>query len=135
MIIAVIAMRMVQMAIDEIVDVITMRYRLMAAAGSVDMTGIVASTCMIRRAHIGILVAHFDHMLDDRTIFADVMKMTIVQIVDVIAVPHTGVLAIGPVLMIVILVNLAHQLAPVSGGMFDRVHDAVRHKTRYVLVS
>ncbi len=37
-IIAVIAMRMMQMAIDQIIDVVAMRHGLMAAAGAMDVT-------------------------------------------------------------------------------------------------
>lgn len=122
------------MPVNEIINVITMGHRLVTAARPVDVSGIVATASMVGGADIRILIAHLDHVFDDRTVFANVMQVTIVQIVDVVPMPHTGVLAVGSVLMIVILVNVAHRLAPISGGMFDRVHDAVGHQARNVLI-
>jgi len=58
-IVAVIAMRMVQAAIHKVVHVIAMRHRLMTAAGTVAVT--VAVNLM--RAVNGILLAHLDLML------------------------------------------------------------------------
>lgn len=46
MIIAVVAMRVVKVAVDEIVDVAAMWNRLVSAAGSMDVTGIMPAAAM-----------------------------------------------------------------------------------------
>jgi len=60
-----IAMGMMQMTLDEIVDVISMRNGLMPTARTVHMGRVMASTAMVRGATIGILVADLDHMFVD----------------------------------------------------------------------
>ncbi len=55
MVIAVVIVRMVQMAIYQVVNMITMGHRLMAAAWTVDMTGGVAGTLMAWRAALGVV--------------------------------------------------------------------------------
>ena len=62
MIIAVIAVRMMQMAVDEIVDVVTMWDCLMAAAGSMNVGSIMSGAAMVGGATIRVLVAHFNPM-------------------------------------------------------------------------
>jgi hypothetical protein len=47
MVIAVVTVRVVQMAIDQIIDMVTMRHRLMAAAWAVHMIGGVAGALMV----------------------------------------------------------------------------------------
>lgn len=44
------AVRVMEMPVDEIVDVVAMRHRFMAAAGAMLMTGLVTGAGMIRRA-------------------------------------------------------------------------------------
>lgn len=55
MIIAMVAVRMVQVAIDQIVDVVAMRHRFVTASGPMLVVGIVTSTAMIRCATIRVL--------------------------------------------------------------------------------
>ena len=55
MIIAMIAVGMVQVSIDQIIDVITVRNCRMSAAGSMPMRRIVSATAVLRRAAIRIL--------------------------------------------------------------------------------
>lgn len=54
MVVAMIFMGMMEMAVDQIVDVIAMRHSLVAAAGSVNVVRRVSSAAMVRRATIGI---------------------------------------------------------------------------------
>jgi|GEM_PF-6073603 len=56
-----IAMNMVQAAIDEIINVIAMGHCFMSAARSVLMTLIMAGGNLV--AGVGVRVAHFNHML------------------------------------------------------------------------
>ena len=96
-----VTMRVMQMAVDQVVDVIAMRDRLVPATGSVPMAG---STPLSGRAAIGILLAELDRVLVHMS-FVRMMEMSIVEIIDVIVVPHGDVSAAWPVDMRMIGVN------------------------------
>ena len=98
MVVAVIAMRMVQVPRNMIIDMIAVRHRFMAAARAMGMIGFVATAAMIRGAVIRIAAGDADHMLVDMA-FVRVVKMAVMQVVDVIAVAHGRVPATGPMLM------------------------------------
>ena len=55
MIVTVPVVGMVQVAIDEIVHMVAVRYRLVSAAGSMLMTGLVTAAIMIGRATLRVL--------------------------------------------------------------------------------
>jgi len=55
MVVAVIAVRMVQVTIDEIVDMIAVRHGFVAAARSMDVVGRVPRALVVRRAPLRIL--------------------------------------------------------------------------------
>lgn len=93
-----------QVTINQVIDVITVRNRFVTATGTVNVTGIVAGTLVGGSASVRIRVGHFQHVLFDLSVFADMVQMTIVQIVDVVAVLDAGVFAIGAVLVIVMSV-------------------------------
>ena len=90
--VAVVAVGMMQVALDEVVDMITVRHRLVPAAGAVNMTRLMAGALVIRRAGIRVRPRHLEHVLVDM-VAVRVVQMTIVQIVDVIAVADRGVAA------------------------------------------
>ena len=115
MIIAVITVRMVKMPIDEIVDVISVRYRFVSTARTVYVIGIVSPADVIGCAVGRIGVADFQRVLFDLAVRADVMHVTVVQIVNVVAVLDTGVFTVRAVLVIVIGVNIGHVKAPYEG--------------------
>jgi nitrate reductase alpha subunit len=96
MIVTMARVREVQVAIDEIADMVAMRHGLVSASRSVHMAFVVTGTGVARRAMRGIRRAHFDHMLVHVTI-VHMMQMTVVQVVDVIAMANGGVAAAGPV--------------------------------------
>lgn len=98
-----IAMRMMQVAIDQIVDVIAVGHRLMAAAGAVDMARFVPGAVVVGGAGIGVRRADLDHMLVD-VIPMRVMQVTVMQVIDVIAVAHGGMAAARAMLVVVIFV-------------------------------
>ncbi|WP_199272356.1 hypothetical protein [Paraburkholderia acidisoli] len=81
MVVAVVAVRMVQMPVDEIIDVIAMRHGFVPAARSVHMPGLMAARAV--STGIGVLVANLDLVLID-VVAMRVMQMTVMQIVDVI---------------------------------------------------
>jgi hypothetical protein len=63
MIVTMIAVRMVQVVIHEIVDVIAVRHSLMSAIGTVYMRRLVAVTSVVRCAAIRVLRTDFQGML------------------------------------------------------------------------
>jgi hypothetical protein len=87
-------MRMVQVPIHEIVDMIAMRHGLVSAAGTMDMARLMAGTAVIRRAGVWVRFRHLDHMLV-HMVAMRMVQMAIMQIVDMVAVPQGGVAATG----------------------------------------
>jgi hypothetical protein len=91
-----VAVRVVQMALDAVIDVVAVRNRLMTATGAVDMARLVTAAAVIGRAAVGIFGGDPDHMLVDMVLMR-MVQMTVVQVVDMVAVADGGVPAIGPV--------------------------------------
>ena len=87
MIVAVIAVRMVQTAVDRIVDVVAVRHGFVPAPSGVRMT-IVAVDRL--RVTVRMPVIHRDHVLID-VIVVRVVKMPVVEIIDVVVVAHRDV--------------------------------------------
>ena len=112
MIITVIAVRMVQVTVHEVVDVISVRHGLMTTTGAVNVIRIVAAAGVGGGASIRVSITHFHHVLFHLAIFTNVMKVSVVQIVHVVTVLNAGVLAVGSVLVIVVLVTIAHRPNP-----------------------
>lgn len=104
-----IAVRMMQVSVDEIVHMISMGNGLMAAAWSMHMIRSMSGTLVIWRADIRVLSVHiqavFVHMITVR-----MMQVTIVQIVDMTIVLNGQMTTARLVLMIVMgmLVAAAH---------------------------
>jgi hypothetical protein len=96
---------MVQMAVDQVIDVIPVRNRLVSAVRSVHVTGFVAAALMRRRALIGVARSHRNDVLVD-VVAMWVMEMTVVQVIDVTIVLDRGVPAAGAMFMIVVRVFL-----------------------------
>lgn len=104
MIVAVIPVRVMQMPIDQIVDVIAMRHRLVAASRAMLVRRVVTCARVRRRAGRRVLRRHLDHMLVDM-IAMRMVQMAVVQVVDMPIVPHGRMSAPGPVRMGVICVS------------------------------
>jgi hypothetical protein len=100
-VVAVVPVRVVQVAVDEIVDVIAMRHGLMPATGAVLMPRFVSLATMLGRAAIRVLRRHLDGVLID-VVAVHMVQVPIVQIVDMIAMTYRRVAAVGAVLMRVI---------------------------------
>ena len=64
MVIAVITVRVMQMSIDQVIDVIAVGNRFVAAARAMDMIGVMATALMRWCAGIRIGFAHFDFVLN-----------------------------------------------------------------------
>lgn len=100
MIVAVVAMRMMQVAVDEIVYVITMWNLRMAAIGPVNVSHRVAAAVMIRRTSIGIDRSHGQYTLIN-VVAMCVMQMAVVQIVNVAVVLDREMTTAGAVRVLV----------------------------------
>jgi hypothetical protein len=79
-IIAVIAMWMMQMSVDQVVDVVAMWHLFMSAIGAMDMVLVVPAAGMIRGATIRVGCVDLKNM-DFDLVAVHVMKMTVVQVV------------------------------------------------------
>jgi len=111
-IVAVVAVRMVKMPIYKIVDVIAVRHRLVSTTRAMYVIRIVSLASMCRRAAGRVGVANLQGVLFDLAVRADVMEVTIVQVVHVVAVLQAGVFAVRAVLVVVIGVQISHVKAP-----------------------
>ncbi len=95
MIVAVSSVHVVKMTRDEVVDMVTMRHRRMAAVGAVHVLSIVFAARVVGRAsgRIGRIDRH--RALVD-VIAVDLVQVTIVEIVDMACVADGGMAAGGP---------------------------------------
>ncbi|WP_290783870.1 hypothetical protein [Halomonas sp.] len=105
-IVTVIPMGVMEVAIHQVIDVITVGDRLMATPGAVDMVGVMALTLMLRGAAVRIGITDADHVFVDM-VLVRVMKMAVMQIVDVAIVLDGGVTAAWTMFVIVMGMNLA----------------------------
>ena len=89
-------MRVVQVTIDEVVYVIAMKNHLVAAARAVDVIRVMTRAMMLRRAPVGVLFADLKRVLVAVTLVR-VVKRTVMQVVNVVAVDDCDVTATGTV--------------------------------------
>ena len=88
-----IPMRMMQVTVNEIVDMIAVGHSRMTATRSVNVTSLVTAACMIRRAVIGIVGAHIQRMLID-VVAVRMVQVPVMKVVDMVAVLDCGMSAI-----------------------------------------
>ena len=123
MVIAMITMRMMQMAVDQVIDVIAVRYRFVSASGTVDVSRLVAAATVVRCASFRIFRANLQPVLVD-VITMWMVQMTIMQIIDVIAVPDSSMAAVGTMLVVMVcmmrFVASRHSDAPRFTGYCQR---------------
>jgi hypothetical protein len=96
MVITMITVGMVQMAAHQVVDVVAVWNGFMTAARPMHVTRIVPAAPVFRRAAIGIRRRYLNEMFVNVAVVR-VMQVSVVQIVDVVAVLYCGMSAIGPV--------------------------------------
>lgn len=111
-----IAMRVMQVAVHEVVDVVAVRHRFVPAARPMHMTGAMASAVMLRRAAVRVGCADGDYVLVDM-VAMHVMEVAVMQEIDVAFVAHRGVTALRAVLVVVmgVLGATGHRRSPVVG--------------------
>lgn len=111
-----VAVRVMQVAVDEVVDMVAVRYCFMAATWAVYMAGVVAAAFVLGSASIWVLGADFNDVLVDM-VAVRVMEVAIVQVIDVVAVFDGGVAAVFAVLVVMMVVvgkvAVAHGFSPV----------------------
>lgn len=109
--IAVVAVRMMQMPVHKIIDMVAMRNRGMSAIGAVPMALVVSAAGMRRRALCGIRRTDCQSVFfDNRSIH--MMEVAIVQIIDVPFVNDSRVSTAGTMLMGMICVLMCHAQSP-----------------------
>jgi len=94
-----VAVGMVQVAIDEIVDVVAVRHRFVSAAGAMHMPRLMAGAAVLGRTAIGVLRGYFDDVLV-HVVAMGMVQVAVVQVIDVVAMADGGVSAARPVLMV-----------------------------------
>jgi len=108
-----VAVGVMKVAIDEVVDVIVVRHRFVSAAWAVDVTRFVASAAW--RTLVRVLCADLDFVFV-YMIAVRMVQMAIMEIVDVVAMFNCGVATVRTVLMVVVgvvrFVAGAHADAP-----------------------
>jgi hypothetical protein len=106
MVIAVVSVGMVEVAIDQVVDVVAVRNRRMAAVGSVHMAFLVPAAVMGRGAAIGVGGIDLENVLID-VVRMWMMQVSVVQVVHMTLVLNGQVATAGSMLVVVVRVNLA----------------------------
>jgi hypothetical protein len=114
-VVAVRAVRMMQVPADQVVDVIAMRHGFMPAARAVNVVGGMGGALMLRRAGRRVGRADLDDVLID-VIAMHVMQVAVVQVVDMAVMTDRAVTAVRPVLVIVVGVfgAVRHFRSPVA---------------------
>gem|GEM_PF-1225132 len=95
-----IAVRVMQVSVHQIVDMVAVGHGFMAAAGAVDMSGFMPGTYMLWGANIRVGGRYGQYMVIDMAIMR-VMQVTVVQIVDV-AVVHDGRMAAAWAMLVLV---------------------------------
>jgi hypothetical protein len=114
MVVAMIAVRMVQASIDQIIGVSPMGDRLVAAVWTMLMRCIMPFRRPIERAAIRILRCYFDDMLIDVAAL-NVLKVPLIKIIDVVCVPNRDVATSRP--MNVRLGSRSHDISFLVGPL------------------
>jgi hypothetical protein len=109
-VVAVVAVRVVQVAADEVIGVVAVGHGLVAAAGAVLVGLVVAVAGVGRRAGGRVGGADRQAVLLDAAAVG-VVQVAVVQVIDVVFVLDGGVAAAGAVLVVVVFVRLRHASA------------------------
>jgi hypothetical protein len=108
-VVAVIVVGVVQVVGDQVVDMVAVRHRLVTAVWTMLVAFWMTSAIMVRRAAIGIGRTHGDDVFVE-VVLVRMMKMAVVEIVDVAIVRYRRVTAAWTVLVRMIAMNfmIAH---------------------------
>ena len=95
-----VAVRVVQVSVDQVVDVVAVRHSFVSTAPAVHMPGLMAGAPVLGRTAIGVAVGYFDHVLM-HVVAVGMVQVSIVKVIDVVAMADGGVSAARPVFMVV----------------------------------
>jgi hypothetical protein len=121
-VVTVAAVRVVQVAVDEVVDVVTVRDGRVAASGAVNVGGVVGAAGVSRGAGGRIPAADRQGVLFHRA--AGLMvEVPVVQVVDMPLMLNGNMTAVRTVFVIMRMVLMAHDESPqrVDGSEFRRI--------------
>ena len=108
-VVAMVAMRVVQMTSDEVIDVVAVRHCFMPAIRSVAVSLVVSTAIVVRGADGGIRGIHCQSVFFDRAAFL-MMEVTVMQVVGVTFVDDRGVSAGRTVIVFVTFVMVRHDI-------------------------
>lgn len=106
MVVTVITVRVMKVTVDEVINMIAVRDRFVTTSWTVDVSGLVGGALMLVTT-VRIRVAHWNRMLFNNSVFTLMMEMSVMEIIDVIAMLDGGVPAIIAMLVVVIGVGFA----------------------------
>ena len=114
--------RVVQASFHQIVGVVAVRHRLVAAVRAVPVPGLVAALVFAVRAGVRVAGADLQRVFFDHVVLTGRMvQVAVVQVVHMVAMLEGGVTAVGPMFVVVVVV----------GGRVGRVHGS--SKVRLIL--
>ena len=122
MVVAMVTVRMVQVAVDQVVDVVTVRDGFVATTGTMDVVGLMAAALVLGGAAVGIGGRDGDHVLVD-VVAMRMVQVTVVQVVDMTVMPDGRVAAAGA--MGVVMVGVMGQLAFAHDDLLSAIGDAI----------
>lgn len=102
MVVAVVPMRMVQVVADEVVHVVAVRHHVVPAAGAVLVIALVMRAVVIGRA-VGWVAVADRNRVSLHFIALVVVKLAVVQVIDVVVVAYRRMPAVGTVLVVVLI--------------------------------
>lgn len=115
-VVAMVAVFVMQMVPDQVIRVVAVRHRLVAAARTVAMGRVMLSAAMTRRAGIGVGLADLQHVLV-HVVAVQEVQVTVVQVADVVAMPDRGVAALGRVQVVMLFMAVVlHGASRTPGG-------------------
>ena len=128
-VVTVVAVGVVKVPVDEVVDVVAVGDRLVSAALAVDVIAVMPFAVVVGRAAVGVPRVDVQGVLVD-VVLVRMMQVSAVDVVDVVAVLDRGVPAAGLVPVLVVLVGdvLGH-----GTSLRDRCPGDKQMRTRSVL--
>ncbi len=98
MIIAMVAMLMMQTPLDKVIDMVAMRHSFVTAARTMDVTGLMSLMTVLWGAAVWIYVGHLNHV-NPGVVAVRIVKLAITEVVDVVSVSDSYMTASWAVLV------------------------------------
>jgi hypothetical protein len=108
-VVAVIAMLVMEATVDDVVDVVPMRDGVMPTARSMNVARVVGVAGVFGSTSVRVLRRDFDTVLLDLATIGGMVEVSVVDIVDVVAVTYRRMAAVWAVLVVVMVVCVCHE--------------------------